>query len=541
MKDQARGKTALLALILLASTLLVNGSAAARVQDSSFEPVFTSPTFEYSITWSDPWFIVDREISLHFERLSFVDGQTAVYFFMSRADGSNPEASLDEFAAAFTEVGRGSNLELLRDPNGNELFESGSDFAHATYTFNLLPPEGAPVPYIAFASYRNLSPGTAVVTWVESSAERYWEVGQSWSEISDWVQPFTESLDSQAPAAAFSEGVEFYIHDGVSDQDAIIIREGVVYARNFLRRELDSSLSGDILVSALSSESSVNPDLAGMALNKGIAFYTGSAGWRGHTSPLERLGVVVHEYIHAYQFEIAGGQTDRSAAWFNEGVAEYLSVTAMAQLQISSKADFEELYLYLLERFPISFSLQQLESYDFFQAQPPETYQLSYFAAAFLFDQLKNDPRDVSLYYERLNAGERFDAAFDQAFGLSVEAFYQQFDTWLRSQGPAKSFPEDFLLPSTAVAGSLVRIFKAPKMIVSTNQYLFTAKAVPGATCRLRIVIEDTVILDRSVGTNGEGELFWLVTIPEGAEPGIGMASVSCGSLRDRSEIVLIR
>jgi hypothetical protein len=126
----------------------------------------------------------------------------------------------------------------------------------------------------------------------------------------------------------------------VSLEDADLVAEGIRLGQDFFTREIGATIDSDVQVSVMAGAHPADSSQIALSIGPAIAIYTGSAGWR-FSSPAEKVRTVVHEYTHYYQYLMTSRVSDASPAWFEEGLAEFLSVIALDQLEILDRLDTE--------------------------------------------------------------------------------------------------------------------------------------------------------------------------------------------------------
>ncbi|MEZ4499264.1 MAG: hypothetical protein R2839_04165 [Thermomicrobiales bacterium] len=122
----------------------------------------------------------------------------------------------------------------------------------------------------------------------------------------------------------------FNITPGVSEHDAGIAIEGIRLAQDFFVQRLGVDISSPLHVTVLPTADDDAPTRLAVTDEDRITVFTGSEGWN-MTSPAERYAVIVHEYTHFYQYLLLREHNFDSPAWFDEGVAEFLSTVAMSE------------------------------------------------------------------------------------------------------------------------------------------------------------------------------------------------------------------
>lgn len=145
----------------------------------------------------------------------------------------------------------------------------------------------------------------------------------------------------------------------------------------------------------------------------------------------DRSLVLAHEYVHVLQHQLAEGAS-RGPAWLSEGVAVYGEALHRAVLQqgltasegLDERRREEAALLVRLAEIPV---LRGLERVD----DPAERihYRLGLLAADWLAQRAGAEA--LADYYRRLPSVERWQEAFENAFGLGLDDFYAAFEVYL--------------------------------------------------------------------------------------------------------------
>jgi hypothetical protein len=330
------------------------------------------------------------------------------------------------------------------------------------------------------------------------------------------------------PAAALPTLATFDIESGVSEQDAGFVIEGIRIAQDFFIERVGAPIEQEIQVEVLANASEVAEWNIAVAREDMITVYTGSLGWQ-QTSPAERFAVIVHEYTHFYQYLVLGDDSFDSPAWFDEGIAEYLSVLALSELGVIEQADFEAFWAVLLDRGPVEQSLEELESWPVFQSAEGALYPLSYFAIAKLFED--HDLSAVAQYYELMDSGESFDEAFEETFGLTTDEHYVEFALWQEAIGPGDIPPDIAVFNPVERAGD-ISLVDVPRTLTVDDQVIIHALTQPATSCSLALVQPDSagILVERTTFADGTGDVYWFVTVPGNGLGGLVTIDMSCGS-----------
>lgn len=173
-----------------------------------------------------------------------------------------------------------------------------------------------------------------------------------------------------------------------------------------------------------------------------------SEDWYGGGVRSQRAYALAHEYVHVMQMTLAGptppGCCDeqqqvqqRGPVWLVEGAAEYL---AFLLLRDGKRMDFtKEMTWQIKNAQELGLSLKELETRSGFSANPSGS-AVSMVAAHDLVGRRGAD--GLMAFWQNLEDDKPWEEAFEKSFGISVAAFYEEFE----NADPA------FVTPREAVA-----------------------------------------------------------------------------------------
>jgi hypothetical protein len=335
--------------------------------------------------------------------------------------------------------------------------------------------------------------------------------------------------DAPATTVATPESANLIFDPNVIVQDRELITESIHLVEDFFAARFAVAMGAEVTVSALPIPSPHDAYLVAATLKSSIVIYTQSHGWL-ESPPAERIRVVIHEYTHAYQFSKTADRQLASAAWFEEGVAEYLSMVALADLGLMDR-DAMEGYFGSVVTYSTLPALQDLEAYSAMTEQSGRVYSLAYFGVAQLMQDLPLTAIDA--YYAELHQGSSFPLAFERAFGIAPAVFYDAFAEFRATSLPVmQDFPDELEISEGIDLPSAVTSDRLPPLVISGEQSLIVAEAFPGANCTLDLKVADISILGNSRQTfaNGAGQVFWLLTVPVDMPSGQATVALDCGS-----------
>jgi len=348
----------------------------------------------------------------------------------------------------------------------------------------------------------------------------------------------TSMHDAPGATVATPESANLIIDPNVTVQDRELITESVQLAEDFFASRFAAEMGAEVTVSALPIPSPHDAYLVAATIRSSIVIYTQSLGWL-ELPPAERVRVVIHEYTHAYQFSRTADRQLASAAWFEEGVAEYLSMVEVSDLGLTDR-DAMEGYFGSIVTFTMLPPLQELEAYSAIKEQSGEVYSLAYFGVAQLMQALPVITIDT--YYTELNQGSSFPLAFERAFGIAPAVFYDAFAEFRATGLPVmQDFPDELVINEGIDLPSAVTSDRLPLLVISGEQSLIVAEASPGANCTLDLKVADVSILSnsRQTFTNGSGQVFWLLTVPVNMPSGQATVALDCGSVPLMATVVV--
>ena len=164
--------------------------------------------------------------------------------------------------------------------------------------------------------------------------------------------------------------------------------------------------------------------------------------YRGDPSSL--LDIVVHEYFHVLQRQLASVRAPR---WLVEGLASYADY-AYTLSRPDRRGFLGNRYTPYVDiadaqsrgAFGENINLVGLEDMQTFRCDFDEfySYAMSFAASVFLVEQLPQvEEEDALVSFWELLANRPWEQAFEESFGMSAEDFYQAFDAWLPTQLPS--------------------------------------------------------------------------------------------------------
>ena len=157
------------------------------------------------------------------------------------------------------------------------------------------------------------------------------------------------------------------------------------------------------------------------------------AGWIGLIVGCQQPIAFDHEYVHALQHDAATGGLGAAGEirplWLVEGMAMYLSARYRGDAGYEDYRSARRRAAENARAFGGPLPLYSLETYfQWRSSPPPAAYSVGFLAAEWLAAQAGDDA--LFLFMRRLQRGVgRWHEAFDVAFGMSLDEFYEAFDT----------------------------------------------------------------------------------------------------------------
>jgi hypothetical protein len=327
-----------------------------------------------------------------------------------------------------------------------------------------------------------------------------------------------------SPQSQTTNGIAFSFDPGISDADRNDAVEGTLLGRDVIGGfvGMDGLDGAQIVVSAQASNAS--PYVMASTRGQQITVYAGGPSWQDAPS-LIRIETLVHELMHVYQNALEQNLSSPVPLWFDEGTAEALGYLAISQLGVVDQSDIYALNQYLLTRYPYDGSLAGLQAYDSMSA---DSYPLAYIAVQYLLGRNGMSVSALTQVYQGLGSGQSFGVAFQEVFGQSPDDFYVEFDAWRTGLVQVSTVPIDFVTPHASGDPATAAWQQVQSQIARGDQLMLVVITTPGASCAVQVLIPGSPI-QREAEANGEGEVFWLITVPDSAPVGHYSARAACG------------
>jgi hypothetical protein len=337
---------------------------------------------------------------------------------------------------------------------------------------------------------------------------------------------------SQADAA---ESTPYSVSPDVSEEDAAYVREGISYAQRYLDGVMDESPSIELVVNVRPSGDTSGLHSTAFFSPGFMVVFVGSAGWMS-IAPFDRIHVIVHEYIHAYQYELMQAEEYDLPTWLIEGMAEYLSYDAMTELGVIRPREVVDYHAWSVTSSRETEELRELADRDAFYSSASPVYSIGFLALNHLMDGAP--PQALEDFMVAVGDGDAWEHAFANTFGTDVDEFYRSFAGALDELIAPKEPPESFAPVRSEQLESPVTIESATSPVEPGDQLLVVVSADSGAICELRFRADGSnERIVRTTSVDGSGRAFWLVTIPTTVQQGLATVTASCGAERIATDV----
>jgi hypothetical protein len=332
------------------------------------------------------------------------------------------------------------------------------------------------------------------------------------------------SVEAQARTQDVHYGAIFQFDPGVGELDKYDVIEGIRLGQLVIAEYLGVATLPNLRIYVLGEVDSGGDSTLATTFGSEIEVYTGSEVWQFLT-PIERIETLVHELVHVYQNLMIAGSFDVEPLWFAEGTAEAIGFQAVQPLGVTDQDEIYNMMGYMLNEYPVDRPLSELEG---FASMDADAYPLAYIAVQYLLGSRGLSISAIADVYDGLAAGRSFGDAFASAFGITLADFYAEFDAWRASFARTDELDDDFWVDEVRSVPSALTLTSVSAQVRPDGQVMLAGQTAPGVACDLSVFIGSTII-ERPAAANGSGEVYWLVSVPEGSLPGNGAFTASCG------------
>jgi len=322
------------------------------------------------------------------------------------------------------------------------------------------------------------------------------------------------------------------VGDGADPGDVEFVREAIALGKEAVETFSDGPITRQLSVVVRSGVSDRSTTF-GLYDDDMIQIYTGSAGWTAR-SDLERTKGVLHEYAHF--FLDPAPHPKQRPVWLEEGLAEFLAWRMLDDANLVSQAEVLAYHAGHIRIWPPGEQLCSLTP----QSIGGVAYPLVHLGAAILLQDLPVSA--VVRYRDSMAAGTPHSEAFSSAFLRSESEFCADVDRQIEALSPALSVPSELFVSESQVIGSHATIVDSPLTARPGQQVIVRGRTNESAECDLSLQHEGRTpesFQPRKARADGEGDIFWLITLPIDVEAGGARWIVSCGSGTDESPVTI--
>jgi hypothetical protein len=496
---------------------------------------YTSPNYGYTITWQLPWYVVEDEVDASgFDLLRIADSRSEALFAGGYLGIGNPTSALQQLVQQMEANPDYANVRSVDDPQCSSV-EAVANIAAACYRADVTYSDGSQGAIGIFFKAWIFEDG--VTLWLRATTEEPILVGYipHWKNFGVYEKGTVPDDLINGCAAEFRNGVEYCFDPALSERDRSDMVEGVRLGQNAIAEVLGDQPVGSIHVTGLSSVSPEGDELIATTYGDAIAVYAGSTLWQG-LPPILRIESIVHEYFHVFQNSMTNSSQAAVPLWFLEGSAEAFGFAVASQIGVTDGEEFYSLAVFALTQDRVTGSLRDL---GLTGSLSPNEYPLAYLAVQYLLGNQSKSVEALVKFYQELGNGSSFETAFVSVFGTTLDQFYGAFELWRVVGMPdADSLDDDFYpnSPDETINRGTFSWTAYPQGVHHGRQLLFVAQTKPLVDCTLYVNLKGQ-LTQRATWANGQGEIFWLVSLPHDAGAGIGYVTVDCGGILKSSVI----
>lgn len=250
--------------------------------------------------------------------------------------------------------------------------------------------------------------------------------------------PLVEVPDVGLPVANYE------VDDNVPNEQVHLITSGIQMAATYLRDMLGADIMAadrgmsrvKIVASGFGNQEQGAGGSSATALSAGsprarLFFDVKHPQWMSQQLDVDRQKIAAHEYAHGWQNSLGCLSFNHQPlpGWFNEGVAEYVAYSAAVRAGVMNHDDVMQFMAELAVA--TGEAAVPLESLEY----PGESYSLwpgniGFFAVHQLVDRSPSGVPSLRIVCEDVAFGATVDEAFEDAFGLTRQQFYKDFESF---------------------------------------------------------------------------------------------------------------
>ena len=235
--------------------------------------------------------------------------------------------------------------------------------------------------------------------------------------LTSWGSVFTPTVGAA--------NADVRVSNGVSEEDATLVRESIRRGTRLFPRSLGLQSDQVIVVQVLNSPDESDRETVAAARGNVVKVYTRSQGWE-FGAPAERVATIVHEYTHIYQYLVLGDRDFESAAWFDEGFAEFVAIEALIDLGVLDQTSVLLYQAGLVQQYAQGLQLADLEDWETSARSVPTPTRSRFLRVSnLLADRSLADVQNMYVAHrERQFVRRRISKP---SYGLTPDAYYQEF------------------------------------------------------------------------------------------------------------------
>ncbi len=230
----------------------------------------------------------------------------------------------------------------------------------------------------------------------------------------------TPSPTPMPTATPVPASIQYTFDDDVDPREQALIQLGVRAGEDYANDHFGGAASRTVFVHVANDNSCIN---GATAIGYEICVNAGSDAWIALSPDYLKLKVLAHEYFHVWQHDLF---CYREPEWLYEGMAEWYGYQAIVSAGLVDPVAASVERQVLLQQEPIHTPLSEQESAT--AAPQPAEYALWSFAAQRLMSG--HNDADVRTFCAGKGEGLTWQESFEEAFGMSVEDWYMEFEEW---------------------------------------------------------------------------------------------------------------
>lgn len=277
--------------------------------------------------------------------------------------------------------------------------------------------------------------GATAELWCNVLAARY-------SRLSSFLEKAREETALSAATYGTADDFKYDIADNVPPDQVRVIKTALAMAQAYLDSHLGGGLSGAarkrisvkiVATGKGNQEPGGNGGVATAFARSGPRpfFDVANAQWnqdssgRGWTTEADSMKTVAHEYGHVWQGSLGAisATFQPLGPWMNEGIAEYLGYRVMVDAGEMKWDDVRPFVLQGALQDQLGGPLKTISTRVW-------SGHVGFLAIDWLVDESPNGLMSLRILAEDIGKGKSVKAAFKDAFGVTLDDFYAQFEAW---------------------------------------------------------------------------------------------------------------